>query len=112
VKYRYNGRTMDHLPENPLISGMRNIVLSFEAKATKGSHVLALSLKYGPAGGYETRNYVRINENRYAQHEVVLRARPDYKASLYIDNQDVTDPGSSVQIKDLKLYEVQPSDER
>lgn len=101
-RYQYGGVTKTFIPKNESISGQRRIRVSCEAKAAV-KHTLEFVWKHG----YDTlaHQQTRIDGNEWASVDLYFQFSAMYDCVLRIDDRDVSETPSSVQIRNLAVAE-------
>lgn len=104
-RYRYGDSEQTMVPKNELVSGERKLRVSCEAKVIGGEHTLRFVLKNPDnLGGLPYEN-VRVASNEWTPIDVYFQCTPSVGFFLRIDDQDVSQVPSSVQIRELVVAE-------
>jgi hypothetical protein len=107
-RYSYLGAKRDHLPKNVSIGGSRNLELSFEAKVSpKGvKHTLKAILKNDEREYWLATAEKTVTDNDWRPFKMLLPAdNSSLDCYLRIDDQNVSQSGSSVQLRNILLVE-------
>ena len=103
--YFFDGHQLQSIPGNDLISGLRGIRIGFEAKAVGASHTLRVLLKNEKSNRWLDDESRTISSNSWTPIAIYFQIPPADQCRLRIDDLDVTDTPSSVQIRNLVLAE-------
>jgi hypothetical protein len=103
--YSIDGQTLPSIPRNDLVSGHRDIRISFEAKAVGASHTLRILLKNEKANRWLGNDSRTVSGNFWTRIQVYFQIPPTDECRLRIDDLDVTDTPSSVQLRNIVVAE-------
>lgn len=106
LNYLYDGILREYLPKNVLLAGKRQLKLGCEAKATGGSHTLLFVLKKTLDGEHLDKHEETFTRNEWIRVNVYFRIPPNEDCQLWFDDQNVSQPNSSVQLRNLVLTEI------
>jgi hypothetical protein len=102
--YFFDSKELPSIPRNDLISGQRGIRINFEAKAIGASHTLRVVLKNEKENRWLADDSRIISGNSWAPIRIYFQIPPE-ECRLRIDDLDVTDAPSSVQIRNFVVAE-------
>lgn len=103
---KYLNRKTDYIEADNTLDKKRKLHLKFETKLTgEGSHTLDFVIKDKETGGWLTSRKIEIDNLDWMEKNLYFRVSNQRDFYLRIDNRDVTESPSSVQIKGLKLIE-------
>jgi hypothetical protein len=104
-RYHYDGVQKTFVPKNELIAAQRQVRVSCQAKAVGGEHTLRFVLRQEQTGTWLANERIRINGNEWTPFDLYFQISPMEDWQLRIDNEDVSQAPSSVQIHHLVLAE-------
>jgi hypothetical protein len=106
TRYNFSGSTLPYIPINPIISGKRVFVVSFEASSKQGvKHTLLFAIKDADSTSWLQRHSVEIVSTEWQSIEFTLFVPSDKKLVFRVDDRDVGAAPSTLQIKNLRLLE-------
>lgn len=105
LKYVYGGVVREYIPQNELIAGKRLLRLTCEAKALGGSHTVVFIIKRRTDGAWLDKHEQTFSRNEWEAVDAYLRIPPGDDCFLMIDDQNVTQANSSLQLRRLVLAE-------
>ena len=105
-KYFYAEKQFTSLPRNEILTGERKLRVSCEAKVTAGSHTLLFVIKSEDEQIiWRNINKVILDRNAWIPIDLYFRVPSNDDSKLIIDDRDISEKGSSVQIRKLVLAE-------
>lgn len=105
-QYKYDNVESEYLPERPLITGTRNIRLTCEAKVTDGKHTLLFLFKDRITDkSPDPPKEEVISSNEWNAIDLTFLLSPKATYHLRIDDQKVSQVPSTLQIRNLKVWE-------
>ncbi len=108
LKYFYGNAVRDYIPKNDLIAGKRLLKLTCDAKAVGGVHTAVFVIKKKQGGDWLAKHEQTFTQNEWVPVEAYLRIPPNEECYLIIDDQGISQPGSSLQLRKLTLAEREP----
>jgi hypothetical protein len=102
-RYDYKGREHSVIPKDELVSGMRKLRVSGEAKAIDATHELRFVVRRPGVGGIIDDARISVESNEWTNFRIFLQADPTQDCVLRIDDQAVSSAPSSVQIRNIVL---------
>ncbi len=106
TNYAYKRKRDEIIPKNPLISGKRELRVSFDAKVTQGRHTVDFVIRSLLKGEWLEHRAEWIDQDRWTHFDWSFKIPSSEDCCLRIDDRDVTEIGSSLHLKDLLLIEV------
>lgn len=103
--YLCDGKEKDYIPRNDLVEGKRKLRVSFEARVTKGSHTLVLVIKNNREDKWLDSGQVIVDQQEWKQYDKLFRLSAPEDCFFRIDDQQLTEPDSSLHIRNLVLME-------
>lgn len=105
LQYSYDGLEHSFIPKNELISGQRKLRVSCQAKVVGGEHSVRFVLKDHTTGLWLINEKVRVTRDSWTPINLYFRVSPTVDSILRIDDEDVSQAPSSLQIRNLILAE-------
>lgn len=106
LRYLYDGDVRDYLPRNELVAGRRQLKLRCEVKTVGGAHTLLFIMKNTSGGDHLDKHEETFYRNEWTKVEIFFRIPPHENCQLWIDDQNVLNPKSSFQLRNLLLAEI------
>ena len=106
LNYSYSNTSRDFLPKNDFIAGKRQLKISCEVKAINGAHTLLFSVKNLSIGSQLDKYEETISLNEWTKVEAYFRIPPNEDCQLWIDDQNVSQANSSLQLRNIVLSEI------
>jgi len=103
--YMYDGTEKRVIPKNDLIEGQRQIRVSFEAKIVVGSHKLKFVFRHPKTYEWFAYGEKRIIEETWVPFSLYFLVPSREDSHLRIDDMEVSQAPSSIQIRNLILAE-------
>ena len=104
--YVYRGKRSEVIPQNPRISGNRELHLSFDIKVSNGAHTVDFIIKSKATNKWLANRAVRIDKNVWSHFDFSLKPLSSENCWLRIDDRDVDEIGSILYLQNLLLVEV------
>jgi len=104
-RYIYNGVEKTVLPKNELIAGRRKLRVSCKAKASNGTHCLRFVFKDVQTQKWVAKEQRQVTGNDWTPLDLYFQISPAVDVRLRIDDLEVSDVPSSVQILNLEIAE-------
>jgi hypothetical protein len=106
-RYNYKGSKTVYLPENPQMTGDRRLRVTCEAKVTDGRHTLWFLFKDRRTDkSPEPPQEVVIDRNEWIPVNLTFLLSPAATYRLRIDDQDVSQVPSILQIRSFRVTEI------
>ena len=105
LKYAYGSILRDYIPKNDLIAGKRLLKLTCEAKTVGGLHTAVFVIKRKRDGAWLANHEQTFTQNEWVPVEAYLRVPPNEDCYLIVDDQKVSQPDSSLQLRRLIIAE-------
>jgi hypothetical protein len=99
-RYLYKGTKYKKIPKDELISGVRQIRVMCEAKASC-DHTLRFILRDFVPGALVDGNNVQITSNEWTPIDMNLSITPHHESQIAIFDQEVSEAPSSIQVRNL-----------
>jgi hypothetical protein len=106
TRYEFDDAVRKYVPKNELMTGDRHLLVTLEAKVTGRAHTLRFVLTNEDTKRILISKDVRVKDHVWTQFVVPLPVTPAFDCFLRIDDQDVVESPSSVQIRNLVLMEI------
>jgi predicted small integral membrane protein len=107
VSYNINGSKSKFIPRDISRGGARSFQITFQIKLSgKGQQSIYYVLKDYNSTEWQTSKKIIIENKDWLFYNFILKTRFDKDLNLRIESKDVSIPTSSVQIKDLSIYET------
>ena len=106
INYFYRGKRDEIIPKNPLISGKRELRISFDAKVTHGRHTIDFAIKSQTTNKWLDHRTERIDQDKWTHFDWSFKVPAGENCWLRIDDRDITEIGSSLHLTNLLLIEV------
>jgi hypothetical protein len=103
--YLCDGTTQPFLPKDELRGDVRRMKVTFDAKVVGGEHTLKIVFRNPKTYDWLANGQKRIVENSWVSHTMYLQVSPSQDCQLRIDDQEVSQAPSSVQIRNFTLTE-------
>jgi hypothetical protein len=103
--YTYGGREDRLIIPNNTISGLRSLRVSCEAKVLGAEHTLKFVLKNEKTNKWLASEERRITLDTWTLIEIYFRVSPSEECRLRIDDQDVSQAPSSIQLRNIEMAE-------
>ena len=100
------GTTQSCLLKNELIGGERDLDFSFEAKASGAEHTVRVVLKNEETENWLGWGEVRVMNNQWTPFQLHFSIDPSFDCNLRMDDMNVSNAPSSVQLRNLRLVEI------
>lgn len=105
--YQQDGSGHEIIRKRLSTSGARHFTVTFDAKVSRTPHTLRLTLRQASEGGvWESESRATIDSRTWTAKKFFLKADPSVDCWLRIDDQDVADAPSSIQLRNLRLVEA------
>jgi hypothetical protein len=108
IQYNIDNERTSYIKSNSNIEGDRRLLVTFKAKVIGGSHSFrVICKKFFVDQWVDKANYRFIIQNETYQgfaREIKLKANEDFR--IQMDDIEVENPNSSIQIKDFKVIEI------
>jgi hypothetical protein len=105
LTYAYGGATRDYLPKNELLANRRILKVTCEVKVVGGAHTALFIIKKKAGGDWLASQEHTFATNEWMAVEVYFRVPPGDDCYLVIDDQRVSKPNTSLQLRRLILVE-------
>jgi hypothetical protein len=102
-RYFLDGRDMPSITRDDVIAGQRNLRIDFEAKAAGAEHTLRIVLKNAIKWVAEEQR--TITSNSWTPIKIYFQISPTEECKLRIDDMDVSNAPSSIQIRNFSIVE-------
>lgn len=93
------------IPQDDLIGGQRRLRINCEAKVVGGEHTLKFVFKGKDSGKWLAQKETRISEEKWTSLTMYFLVAPNEDCRLRIDDQEVSQAPSSIQIRNFILTE-------
>lgn len=103
--YTQEGKEQERIIPNSSLSGLRFILVRCEAKVMGGEHTLKFVLKNETTKKWLASEERKITSDTWTLVEFYFRVSPAEECRLRIDDQDVTQTPSSIQIRNIEVME-------
>lgn len=103
--YYFNGEKSTSISRNDLLSGDRRFRVKFETKTVGAAHTLRVVLKNEQTGKWLDQKEQTISGNVWTPIRMYFAISPSEECRLRIDDFNVTEAPSSVQIRNFVLTE-------
>jgi hypothetical protein len=104
-RYLYDNLEQKRIPRNALIAAQRKLRISCQAKVLGGEHSLRFVLKNDETGAWLANEKVRVTRNDWTPITLYFQVSPDVDLWVRIDDEQVAQAPSSVQIRNLVVAE-------
>jgi hypothetical protein len=105
LRYWYVDSHHEVIPKKPASSGPRRLRVSCEAKVGTRPHSLHFVFRNEPAQRWLADSTITIRENRWEPVKLYFQVDPTVDCYLRIDDQDVFEAPSSIQIRKIIVAE-------
>jgi hypothetical protein len=109
--YQQDGGEHQVIPKRPSTPGQRHFTVALDAKVSGKPHTLRLTLRQATVKQLpESESAKTVASSTWTSLKFYLSANPSVDCWLRMDDQDVMEAPSSIQLRDVKLVEaVSPS---
>jgi len=107
LKYYIDGRELDYMPANKKIEQTRKIQVYMEAKSSEKNHIIHVNIRNNdPIDTSIEEQKLLIKNSEYRLFECVFRVAVNRDIVIRLDDYCEGTTPSSVEIKNLKVYEI------
>ncbi len=103
--YRYQGKERDYMPPNETIAGRRKLRVNCDIKAAKARHRVRFVIKNKDTGDWLDSKTVPVDSNEWSTVDLYFRVSRSKKCLLRIDDEEISENGASLQLRNLVLAE-------
>jgi len=103
LRYMYKSGEHSLIPKDDLISGKRKLRVSCEAKSAGADHTLRFMIRDPSTKQRLAEDRVKVTTNQWTSFQAFLSADPGVDGQFRIDDEEVSQAPSSVQIRNIVL---------